>query len=631
MSNNPAELQDEKEKPQASSPQDSAEHHANQTAANQTEADQPETADVNVTSDPIESASTGSDSGGVTANESTEAISESSVTADQVTADEAAPDKAAPSDSTTAQETASDAAPSDSSAATESKSESGSPTDHSADSNPAAVEAPSQDDVVASSEPESSEPESSKPVSESQQSEAAPKPRVKIGSQRENRESDVTVPKAVKDAKETVVPIAKNQDAQPEPAPVGPSVQDLGDQWEKEAAEVLEGQGVNALMDSASDGADLDLAINTRIKGTVTKVFGDSVFFLLKGQYDGVLPAKQFKKEPEPGTMTDVVVTGFNADDSLYELSLPGAAVAVGDWSDLNVGNLIEVRITGSNTGGLECSVNNIRGFIPASQIDVSRVDNLGAYINQTMECVITEANKKKKNLVLSRRSVLEKALKERKKELLEEFEVGSIVEGKITKLREFGAFVNIGSGVEGLIHISKCSWHHIKHPSEVFEEGQDVSVRIEKINKETGKIQLSHRDTVEHPWKRINEKYPVDSTVKGVVSKIADFGAFVKVETGVEGLVHISEIDHQRVKSVAAALNEGQEVEAKILSIDPDKQKMSLSLKALLPVPVREEKKQEAKEEKVPPREMAVKKRNKPLRGGTGDGAGGDKFGLNW
>lgn len=457
------------------------------------------------------------------------------------------------------------------------------------------------------------------------------KSKIKIGSQREDSSEEVLVPKAVKDAQDTTVPIAQNPEATEAPAPVGPSVNDLSDQWEKEAEASLEGKSVSEMMESAAEGADLDLPVNTRIKGTVTKIHGDSVFFLLKGQYDGYVAVKQFKKEPEPGTMTDVVVTGFNSDDSLYELSLPGAAVTVGDWSDLEVGKLIEVRITGSNTGGLECSVNNIRGFIPASQIDVSRVENLGGFVNQTMECVITEANKKKKNLVLSRRAILEKELKERKKEILEQFEVGSIVEGKITKLREFGAFVNIGNGVEGLIHISKCSWHHIKHPSEVFEDGQDVTVRIERINKDTGKIQLSHRDTVEHPWKRVSEKYPVESTVKGTVAKIADFGAFVKIETGVEGLVHISEIAHERVKSVAAALNENQEVECKVLSVDPDKQKMSLSIKALLAAPVKEEKPEEGKAKSEPPREMAVKKRNKPLKGGTSSGSGGDKFGLKW
>lgn len=456
------------------------------------------------------------------------------------------------------------------------------------------------------------------------------RPKIKIGSQRNPDQDEQRVPKAVKDAKEKQLDIGGQAEAAV-PAEIGPSVEDLGNQWEQEAEAVLQGQSVSDLMASATEGADVELEVNARIKGTVTKIDGDLVFFLLKGQYDGVVPVKQFKKEPEPGTMTDVVVTGFNSDDNLYELSLPGAAVAVGDWTDLEVGKLIEVRITGSNTGGLECTVNNIRGFIPASQIDVSRVDNLGAFVNQTMECVITEANRKKKNLVLSRRQILEKELKERKKEILEGFEVGSTIEGKITKLRDFGAFVNIGQGVEGLVHISKCSWHHIKHPSEVFTEGQDVTVRIEKINKETGKIQLSHRDTVEHPWKRVSEKYPVDSTVNGTVSKIADFGAFIKLETGIEGLVHISEIAHERVKSVGAVLSEGQDVEVKILSVDPDKQKMSLSIKALLPVPAREPAAEQSAESKEPPREMAVKKRNKPLKGGTSESAGGNQFGLKW
>lgn len=490
---------------------------------------------------------------------------------------------------------------------------------------------------AATSEAATSEAASTPPVADGvtadQSDQATPtKPAMKIGSQRRDAAGDNLVPKAVKDAQTTTVPIAKEEVPKAPEVPVGPSVDELGSQWEKEAEASLDTASVKELLETASADADLDLPVSSRLKGTVTKVHGDGVFFLLKGQYDGVLPLKQFKKEPEPGTMTDVVITGFNSEESLYELALPGAAVAVADWSDINVGNVVQVRIVGSNTGGLECSINGIRGFIPASQIDVSRVENLGTFVNQTLECVITEANKKKRNLVLSRRVILEKALKERKKEILEQFEVGSTMDGKITKLRDFGAFVNIGSGVEGLIHISKCSWHHIKHPSEVFQEGQDVSVRLEKINKETGKIQLSHRDTVEHPWKRVNEKYPAETTVSGTVSKVADFGAFIKLETGIEGLVHISEIAHERVKSVGAVLNEGQTVEVKILSVDPDKQKMSLSIKALLPVPeksdVASKKKNEANE---PPREMAVKKRNKPLKGGTGGGAGGDQFGLKW
>lgn len=491
--------------------------------------------------------------------------------------------------------------------------------------------------VVAQPDAATSDAASTPPVADGvtadQSDQATPtKPAMKIGSQRRDAAGDNLVPKAVKDAQTTTVPIAKEEVPKAPEVPVGPSVDELGSQWEKEAEASLDTASVKELLETASADADLDLPVSSRLKGTVTKVHGDGVFFLLKGQYDGVLPLKQFKKEPEPGTMTDVVITGFNSEESLYELALPGAAVAVADWSDINVGNVVQVRIVGSNTGGLECSINGIRGFIPASQIDVSRVENLGTFVNQTLECVITEANKKKRNLVLSRRVILEKALKERKKEILEQFEVGSTMDGKITKLRDFGAFVNIGSGVEGLIHISKCSWHHIKHPSEVFQEGQDVSVRLEKINKETGKIQLSHRDTVEHPWKRVNEKYPAETTVSGTVSKVADFGAFIKLETGIEGLVHISEIAHERVKSVGAVLNEGQTVEAKILSVDPDKQKMSLSIKALLPVPeksdVASKKKNEVNE---PPREMAVKKRNKPLKGGTGGGAGGDQFGLKW
>jgi small subunit ribosomal protein S1 len=211
----------------------------------------------------------------------------------------------------------------------------------------------------------------------------------------------------------------------------------------------------------------------------------------------------------------------------------------------------------------------------------------------------------------------------------MKDLQEGATVTGRVTNLTEFGAFVELAPGVEGLVHISKLSWSRVKHPKEVVQVGQKVKVKVEQASAESGKISLSYRDTLEHPWKNVDQLFPNGSLVKGVVSRLADFGAFVKVAPGVEGLVHISELAHHRVYSVKNHVKEGEEVEVKVLSVDPAAQKMSLSLKATLPAP---EKKVDKKEEEVieTTRPLAVPKSNQPLRGGTSRRSDGGSFGLN-
>jgi small subunit ribosomal protein S1 len=211
----------------------------------------------------------------------------------------------------------------------------------------------------------------------------------------------------------------------------------------------------------------------------------------------------------------------------------------------------------------------------------------------------------------------------------MEKIQPGELTEGLVTRLMDFGAFVDIG-GVEGLIHISKLSWSRVKHPSEVLEVGQKVKVKIEKVIAETGKISLSHRDTIEHPWEGINERFPVNAIVKGKISRLAQFGAFVELAPGIEGLIHISELAHHRVLAVKNIVKEGDEVEVKILSVDADGQKLGLSLKATQAAPERKDKAKEQDDSDLPARELAVAESRAPLRGGTGRASGGDKFGLN-
>ncbi|MCH2127448.1 MAG: S1 RNA-binding domain-containing protein, partial [Pirellulaceae bacterium] len=206
---------------------------------------------------------------------------------------------------------------------------------------------------------------------------------------------------------------------------------------------------------------------------------------------------------------------------------------------------------------------------------------------------------------------------------------VGQTREGIVRNIREFGAFVDLG-GIDGLIHISQLSWDRIDHPSEVVKEGQTVQVKIEKIDAQTGKLSLSYRDLLEHPWNNVKNQFPVNSVQRGTVSKIAGFGAFVRLAAGIEGLVHISELAHQRIKSVASVVSEGQEIDVKVLSIDENQQRMSLSLKATLTAPSGASGSAEEDEEETP-RELAVEAHNGPLKGGTNRSSGGEAFGLKW
>ncbi len=208
--------------------------------------------------------------------------------------------------------------------------------------------------------------------------------------------------------------------------------------------------------------------------------------------------------------------------------------------------------------------------------------------------------------------------------------QVGQEHEGVVRSLRDFGAFVDIG-GVDGLVHISKMSWDRVRHPSEVLEEGQRIKVKIESIDETSGKIGLSYRDTLVHPWTDAAQKYVAQTIVNGTVSKVMDFArSSVRLEPGVEGLIHISELAHHRVSRVDTIVREGDQVEVKILSIDPENQRMSLSMKATQAAPVTSRKPGEP-EEAEPARAKATKSSGGPLQGGTSSRSGGDQFGLKW
>ncbi len=410
-----------------------------------------------------------------------------------------------------------------------------------------------------------------------------------------------------------------------------PSVRgSLSEELELEYLQALGDRSIDDVIADESKGVPVELEADSRHRGRVIAVHRDNVFVDLGTLQQGVVGLKNFAEPPEIGTVLEVAVSKFNPAEGLYELTLPGGAVSIGDWSEVSEGLVVEARVTGHNKGGLECEVNQLRGFIPASQASMYRVENLEQFVGEKWACVVTEANPEKRNLVLSRRAVLEREKAAAKENLLAALEVGKTLEGTVRSLQNFGAFVDLG-GIDGLVHISQLSWDRIRHADEVLQVGQKIKVKILKIDPQTGKIALGFRDLSENPWEHVVRDFPARAAVQGKVSRITEFGAFVRLAPGVEGLVHISELSHKRVFRVTDVLAEGQEVEVMVLSVDPEQQRIALSKKALeaKAAPSVKETPEEPAEPETPP--PPRKERKVPLKGGIGGPPTGEKFGLKW
>ncbi|MEO1528571.1 MAG: S1 RNA-binding domain-containing protein [Planctomycetota bacterium] len=407
----------------------------------------------------------------------------------------------------------------------------------------------------------------------------------------------------------------------------------LSDDLEAELAAELGLADVESMLSGSAGMPDRKepLADNTRVNAQVLKIHQDSVYVALGGPDEGVVPFEQFETEPALGTPVEVIVRGFNRADGLYACAIPGSTIEVADWSDLEEGSVVEAVVTGHNTGGLECKVGGVRGFMPISQIAEYRVEDASEFVDQKLVSLVTEANERRGNLVLSHRAILEREREQKKKEQLEKIQVGDTFEGTVRSIKDFGAFVDLGA-LDGLIHITKLSWERVKHPSDVLEVGQKVKVKIETFDKETGKIGLSYRDLLENPWDSAESDFAVGSIHTGTVSRIASFGCFVRLAAGIEGLVHVSELAHHRVSKVDAFVSEGQAVEVKVLTFDRDSQKIGLSMKAAKKLAEDAAKPKDAEPEDEPPRDLAVKPMHEgPLKGGNDGASGGERFGLRW
>lgn len=415
---------------------------------------------------------------------------------------------------------------------------------------------------------------------------------------------------------------------QPRPGPVpsleeehrpkAPRLRDLDAEIERELQEVLEGAGnQDSLLQAERRPRQGEPGQQAGKKGRVIRVHGGDVFLEVPGgRSEGLLPVAQFPEgPPAPGTEVDVTIEGYDRENGLLLLSRRGAAM-VADWSTVAEGMIVEARVTETNKGGLAVDVNGIRGFMPISQIDLYRVEQPEQFINQRLRCMVVEVNPEERNLVVSRRALLDKEREEAKARLWNELAEGQVREGIVRSVKDFGAFVDLG-GADGLVHVSEMSWTRVQDATKVVQPGQTVKVIVLKVDRERQKISLGMKQLTDSPWDTILERIIPGTVVSGKVTRLMDFGAFVELEPGVEGLIHVSELAPQRVYRVKDVVQPDQMVNVKVLDLDREQRRISLSLKEAqakeAPKPAEEEP-EEPEVDKKPPRP-----RTTPLRGGLG------------
>src|SRR5690625_1729209 len=251
----------------------------------------------------------------------------------------------------------------------------------------------------------------------------------------------------------------------------------------------------------------------------------------------------------------------------------------------------VEAEVNRVVKGGVTVDL-GVRGFVPASQLDTRFVRDLSQFEGNTYEFKIIEIDPQNRQLILSRRELLESEEEEKRSEALENLEEGSTVTGTVVRLTNFGAFVDLG-GIDGLVHISEIAHEHIDHPEDRLSVGDEIEVKVLSVDKDRERVSLSIKDLLLGPWDTVDEEFPAGSTTTGIVKRIVDFGAFVELKPGVEGLVHISEMAHRHVDTPHEVVSENEEVEVKVLSVDQDEQRVSLSIKALEEAPERDEQQQ--------------------------------------
>src|SRR6478672_1568439 len=325
------------------------------------------------------------------------------------------------------------------------------------------------------------------------------------------------------------------------------------------------------------------------VTGKVVRIDRDEVLVDIGYKSEGVIPSHELSirksvdphDEVELGEEVDALVLTKEDQDGRLIMSKKRARFEKA-WRRIEAaaesGEPVEGTVIEVVKGGLIIDL-GVRGFLPASLVDIRRVPNLDEYMGTKIETKVIELNRSRNNVVLSRRAVLEEERKEQRQEILDRLQPGMVVEGTISNIVDFGAFVDL-NGIDGLIHISELSWSHVNHPSEILTIGSTVQVKVLDIDRERQRISLGLKQTQEDPWQRVVDTYNVGDELAGKVTKVVTFGAFVEVLDGVEGLVHISELAPHHIESPREIVHPGDEIRVKILEIDSERRRLSLSAK---------------------------------------------------
>lgn len=345
-----------------------------------------------------------------------------------------------------------------------------------------------------------------------------------------------------------------------------------------------------------------DVKVRDVVKGEILTVETDQATVSIVGTgVEGILTLREVTNEREAdindfvkvGDVLDLLVikqiVGKESEGAnVYLLSLKRLAARKA-WQELESedGNVVTVKVTRAIKGGLSVEYKGVRGFIPASMIDTYFVRDSKKFEGKEIEAKIIEISASENRFILNRRVVIEKAAIEAKRELFDKLKEGEVVEGTVARTTNFGAFVDLG-GVDGLVHISELTHGRLRNPADVVKVGEKINVKILKVDSESGRVSLSLKATTPGPWDGIEQKLAQGDVVEGVVKRLTDFGAFVELFPGVEGLVHVSQISWERVEKPDQVLKAGDKIQVKVLDIKPEEERISLSIKALTEAPER-------------------------------------------
>ena len=362
---------------------------------------------------------------------------------------------------------------------------------------------------------------------------------------------------------------------------------DLKEDWEADLEQAMGGTATEQL-----DWGGADLDVNKIIEGKVLRVDDEFVLVDVGYKSEGIIPRNEWEEHeaaPEPGQKVKVLIEDVEdifgrTEDARGMISLSKRkAEKIEAWKNVmdkvHEGDIVTGMVTRKIKGGLLVDI-GVNVFLPASQVDIRRPADIGDYIGRTIQCIVLKIDDERRNIVVSRRALIESERAEKKSQLLSTLEIGQLRKGVVKNIADFGAFVDLG-GIDGLLHITDMSWGRIGHPSEMVAIDQEIEVQVLHIDREKEKIALGLKQKSASPWESVADKYPVGTVVKGEVVNVMSYGAFVKLEEGIEGLVHISEMSWtKRISHPNELVHINDEIEVVVLNINKEKQEISLGMK---------------------------------------------------